>query len=76
MKMSEYLSLTDDEKMELLDKLDRELGENGWLQVVDDRGKCSQCGKEVDVGDYCFGCHQLVCLECVETEPHLSNCYE
>jgi len=31
MKLSEYLSLTDDEKMELLDKLDRELGGNGWL---------------------------------------------
>lgn len=68
MKMTEFLATSDDDKVHMMPD-----GVN-FRKVTEDLGACSQCGKRVDVGDFCFGCHKLVCLRCVEKEPHYSQC--
>ncbi len=71
MKMSKFLALSNNEKVAVLDQSDGD-----YNQVTEDRGICSQCGKPVaDVGDFCFGCHKLVCPDCTELEPHFSQCF-
>jgi len=69
MNMCEFLALTEDEKVEVIAKVEGE-----YLKATEDTGACSQCSKKADVGDYCFGCKKLVCQECFEEEPHLSDC--
>lgn len=66
--MAEILKLSDDEKVEAMP--------DSILpgQLTEDKGICSQCGKEADADDFCFGCHKLICSECIEKEPHLSQC--
>ncbi len=69
MKMSEFLKLSDAEKMEFIPDFPP------FESATEDLGKCVQCGGEASVGDYCFGCHQLVCQDCIEKEPHLLECW-
>jgi len=71
MKMSEFLSLSEDEKEEEI----AECGEDEipYTRNVDE-GTCSQCGGPADIGDYCFGCRILICQKCFEEEPHLTEC--
>jgi hypothetical protein len=69
MKMKEFLELSDDHKCDVL----YETGGN-YSKATEDSGKCSLCGNEADAGDYCFGCHKLICLDCEDAESHLSNC--
>lgn len=71
MKMSEFLVVSKKEKVSLLDGCapDYEL-------ATEDLGACSQCGEQANAGDFCFGCQKLICLNCIETEPHLSECWE
>lgn len=77
MKMSEFLALSDDKKEIVMGKMEEamEVGcEPNYSVVTEDLGTCSQCGKPADAGDFCFGCHKLVCPGCIEIEPHLSHC--
>ena len=60
MKMAEFLALSDDEKVKAMPD-----GVN-CDEVTEDKGKCFYCGKEVNAGDFCFGCHQLACDSCSE----------
>lgn len=69
MKISEFLLLSDDDKVAELEKADGE-----YCKVTEDVGKCSQCGKETDAGAFCFGCHKLICCDCFDQEPQLSEC--
>jgi len=72
MKMAEFLLLTEDEKVNFMD----EAAENGadLFNATEDEGACSQCGGVATTGDYCFGCQQLVCLDCMQEDPHYSQC--
>ncbi len=70
--MAEFLQLPDEEKVRRME----ELGEGHYGEITSDKGKCRQCGGEADAGDYCFGCHDLICSSCIEKEPHLSRCFE
>lgn len=75
MKMSEFLRLSDDEKTDLLDAVPEADKDNeDYSGVTEDTGICSVCRKVADAGDFCFGCHKLVCLKCIDIEPHLSAC--
>jgi len=69
MKMAEFLALSDDEKVDVLDD-----AEGNYKKATEDIGVCSQYGGPADVGDFCFGCHKLICEKCFEIEPHLSEC--
>ncbi len=71
MKMSEFMDLPEDGKEEEIAKCDGE--EDPYTSIVE-VGACLQCGKPVDIGDYCFGCKKLVCRNCFEEEPHLGEC--
>ncbi len=67
MKMAEFLALSHDEKASFIENSD---------DTTEDLGICSQCGEMVcDPDDYCFGCQKLICIECIEKEPHLSQCF-
>ncbi len=77
MKMSEFLELSEENKvkqLELAPKDDEGYGD--YSKVTEDMGACYVCGKDASAGDYCFGCHRLVCGDCFEEEPHLSGCVE
>lgn len=76
MKMAEFLALKDSKKVEVMEKFqpDDDVPVD-WPKITEDAGVCSQCGGKADVGDYCFGCHKLICENCVEQEPHLSKCW-
>ncbi|KKM68152.1 hypothetical protein LCGC14_1463680 [marine sediment metagenome] len=64
MKMSEFLALSDAEKVEAMpDSVP--IG-----QVTEDKGICSICGGQADADDFCFGCHQLICPNCMENPKH------
>jgi hypothetical protein len=69
MKMSEFLALSDDDKVTAFGAC-----EDTDEQVTEDKGVCSQCGGEATAGDFCFGCHKLICSKCLEKEPHFSEC--
>ena len=71
MKMTEFLALDDDGKVSRIEEFDHE---EGYDSVTEDKGKCGNCEKEADAGHFCFGCHQLICNECTEIEPHYSAC--
>lgn len=71
MKMSEFLALSDDKKEELLSGHE---GDDEPYSFLEDKGKCSQCEGVADPGDFCWGCHKLICPKCFEEEPHLSEC--
>ncbi len=72
MKMSEFLTLSDDDKVKLMDQHEKK---RDWGKTTEDRGKCVNCDATVSVKDYCFGCHKLICEDCIEKEPHYSQCY-
>ena len=74
MKMAQFLDLSDDDKVALLEGFECAGKQIKYSKVTEDKGMCSQCGKPTDVGDFCFGCHKLVCQKCIEKEPHLSDC--
>lgn len=70
MKMAEFLALSDEDKMDLIDYCE------DYKSATDDAGICSQCGKRrADIGDFCWGCRKLICEKCVEKEPHYSQCF-
>ena len=69
MKMREYLEMSDADKVTALEAVEGE-----YYKVTEDKGVCAQCGQETDAGDFCFGCHKLVCLNCIQEGPHLSDC--
>lgn len=71
MKMSEFLELSDSEKVDILDQHGSDEDPYGFTE---DKGVCFKCGGEVSVGDYCFGCHRLICEDCMDREPHASEC--
>ena len=71
MKMAEFLALSDDEKVKALKDY-----EGDYDKATEGKGECSVCGNKADTGDFCFGCHHLVCPDCIEIEPHLSSCLE
>ena len=31
-------------------------------------GRCVLCGSEVDLQDFCFGCHAFICQGCTEKD--------
>lgn len=64
MKMAEFLTLSDDERVKLMP--DNIPGK----EVTEDKGYCSVCGVEVTVDEFCFGCHQLICIDCAEKPGH------
>ena len=83
MKMSEFLALSDDEKVAAMEKYDEKVAEMGkypedeesmYCGLTEDPGKCYHCGKEVYAGNFCFGCHRFVCDDCTEVDPHYSDC--
>ena len=67
MKMSEFLALSDDEKV-------KAMPDDAPFHFTEDKGTCSICGGEADAGDFCFGCHQLVCLKCIDSPEHYKRC--
>jgi len=70
--MSEFLALSDDEKVIEMEKA----GDIEQIKtMIKDESICSQCGGSATAADYCFGCHKLICVECTEKEPHLTNCW-
>lgn len=78
MKMSEFLELSDDEKVDQLQLAPR-TGDGcfgDYSKVTEDVGACSVCGKAADAGDFCFGCRKLVCQDCFDEEPHFSQCVD
>lgn len=70
-KMSEFLDLTEDEKRHVLEHYK---AEGGMSKATKDKGVCSQCKGDADIGDYCFGCRKFICSDCFEREPHYSDC--
>jgi hypothetical protein len=75
MKMSEFLALSEEEKESRINLVsDAEADKDDYSKATEDMGACYVCGKDANAGDYCFGCHRLVCLACFEEEPHLSEC--
>ncbi|MFA5266308.1 MAG: hypothetical protein WC378_20995 [Opitutaceae bacterium] len=72
--MAEFLKLSDSDKVKHMEQFPD--NPRGWRKATDDKGTCSQCGKKnVGAGDFCFGCHKLICADCIEKEPHNSACY-
>ncbi len=79
MKMAEFLELSDDEKVHVMEAAHEAAGDKvdkPWEKTTEDKGECVYCQGEVDAGNYCFGCHRLVCSDCNVIEPHLSECLD
>lgn len=70
--MTEFLALDDNGKVARLEQFRNDA--DPCQRVTSDKGKCSNCEKEADAGDFCFGCRQLICWDCFEEESHFSAC--
>lgn len=62
MKMSEFLALSDDEKVEFIES----------NPTTEDLGACSICGGRAGAINFCFGCQKLICNRC--DNPGIHKC--